>query len=59
MERRKNDIQHFLGSAERFQKYYGENTTLQAFVEKVLLQDNQDNLDEEDEDDDVRKMKSR
>jgi superfamily I DNA/RNA helicase len=55
VERRKNDIMFFIESAERFEKFNGERTTLKSFVEKILLQDSQDNLEEDEEDDDVRK----
>jgi len=54
VERRKNDIQFFIESASRFEKYNAETANLKSFVEKVLLQDSQDN-NEEEEDDDVRK----
>lgn len=53
-ERRKTDVQMFIESAARFEKFQREQATLKNFVEKLLLQDSQDNQ-EEDEDDDVRK----
>ena len=49
VERRRNDVNFFIESAERFVKYNGAHATLKNFVEKLLLQDNQDT--EEDEDD--------
>ncbi len=56
VERRRNDVEYFLNSAERFMKYNAQNHTLQDFVEKLLLQDGQDKKDQEDdEDDDVRR----
>ena len=54
VERRKNDIMFFIESAERFEKYNGDQASLKKFLEKLMLQDSQDNPDEE-EDDDVRK----
>lgn len=51
VDRRKNDINHFIESAERFTKFYGEDANLDTFVEKLLLQDSQDTSDEEEEDD--------
>ena len=53
-ERRRQDIQMFIESAERFQKYNSTNATLKSFVERLLLQDSQDRGDDE-EDDDLRK----
>lgn len=55
-DRKRNDIEYFINSAERFTKYNAKNHTLQDFVERLLLQDNQDKKDDSnDEDDDVRK----
>ncbi len=53
-DRRKNDINYFIESAERFSKFYGEDANLETFLEKLLLQDNQD-TEEDEEDDDVRR----
>lgn len=54
VERRKNDIMFFIESAERFEKYNGNQASLKKFLDKLMLQDSQDNPSEE-EDDDVRK----
>jgi superfamily I DNA/RNA helicase len=58
VERRKNDVMHFIDSANRFTNYYKDNANLKNFVERLLLQDSQDQekkLDDPDEDGDVRK----
>jgi superfamily I DNA/RNA helicase len=54
VERRKNDVMHFIESANRFTNYFKENANLKNFVERLLLQDSQDK-EELDEDSDVRK----
>jgi len=56
VERRRNDVMHFIESSERFTNYYKENANLKNFCERLLLQDSQDKgeLDEEG-DGDVRK----
>ncbi len=53
-ELKKNDVQFFIDSAERFSKYRAQENALKDFIERLLLQDSQDNSSEED-DDDVRK----
>ncbi len=55
VERRKNDIHHFIDSAKRFEEFFKDGATLSNFLEKLLLQDSQDNQENDDEDDDVRK----
>lgn len=55
VERRRNDVMHFIESANRFTNYYKENANLKNFVERLLLQDSQDKDKLEDEDGDVRK----
>jgi DNA helicase-2/ATP-dependent DNA helicase PcrA len=54
-ERRRNDINMFIESANRYTRFKGEQATLKNFVEKLLLQDSQDRQEDEDEDDDLRK----
>ena len=54
VERRRNDVMHFIESANRFTNYFKENANLKNFVERLLLQDSQDKEDL-DEDSDVRK----
>lgn len=54
-ERRRNDVNNFIESAARFQRYYPQKNCLQEFIERLLLQDSQDREEEEDEDHDVRK----
>lgn len=55
VERRRNDVVHFIESSERFCTYYKEKANLKLFCEKLLLQDSQDKEDLEEEDGDVRK----
>ncbi len=56
VERRRNDVMHFIESSERFTNYYKENANLKNFCERLLLQDSQDKGDADDaEDSDVRK----
>lgn len=55
VDRRKNDINMFIDSAARFEKFFKDGATLDNFVEKLLLQDSQDSRDEEDEDGDIKK----
>lgn len=56
VERRRNDVMHFIESSERFTNYYKENANLKNFCERLLLQDSQDKDDADDsEDGDVRK----
>ncbi len=57
VERRRNDVMHFIESANRFTTYYKENANLKNFVERLLLQDSQDKdkLEDEEGDSDVRK----
>ncbi len=56
VERRRNDVMHFIESANRFTNYYKESADLKLFVERLLLQDSQDKDDANDEEDgDVRK----
>ncbi len=56
VERRRNDVMHFIESAERFTNYYKENADLKNFCERLLLQDSQDKEEMSDEEDgDVRK----
>ncbi len=56
VERRRNDVMHFIESANRFTNYYKDNANLKNFVERLLLQDSQDKDKlEDDEDSDVRK----
>jgi DNA helicase-2/ATP-dependent DNA helicase PcrA len=56
VERRRNDVMHFIESSERFTNYYKENANLKNFCERLLLQDSQDKGDADDsEDGDVRK----
>lgn len=57
VERRRNDVMHFIESANRFTNYYKENANLKNFVERLLLQDSQDKdkLEDEEGDSDVRK----
>ncbi len=52
IERRKNDIELFIDSANRFERFYKNLANLKTFVERLLLQDSQDN---NEEDNDVRK----
>lgn len=52
VDRRLQDIENFILSCERFEKY-NPNATLSSFLEKMVLQDSQNNQDG-DEDDDVR-----
>ncbi len=54
-DRRKNDIMHFIESAERFVKYNDKHATLKNFVERLLLQDSQDQKEDDEDDDDIRK----
>lgn len=55
VERRRKDIEFFIESAARFERYHQESATLDLFVEKIILQDGQDNVEEEEEDDDIRR----
>ncbi|AUN98109.1 ATP-dependent DNA helicase Rep [Bacteriovorax stolpii] len=56
VERRRNDVMHFIESAERFTNYYKENANLKNFCERLLLQDSQDKEEmDEEHDGDVRK----
>jgi superfamily I DNA/RNA helicase len=55
VERRRNDVMHFIESANRFTNYFKENANLKNFVERLLLQDSQDTDELEDEDHDVRR----
>ena len=56
VERRRNDVMHFIESAERFTNYYKENADLKNFCERLLLQDSQDKEEmDEEHDGDVRK----
>ncbi|MGZ3789496.1 MAG: ATP-dependent helicase [Bacteriovorax sp.] len=57
VERRRNDVMHFIESSNRFTNYYKENANLKNFVERLLLQDSQDRdkLEDEEGDGDVRK----
>lgn len=56
VERRRNDVMHFIESSERFTKYYKDSASLSNFCERLLLQDSQDKEDLNDsEDSDVRK----
>lgn len=54
VSRRKNDVQYFIESANRFTSYFKEQATLDGFLEKILLADSQDK-EEENEDHDIRK----
>lgn len=53
-ERKRHDIEYFIESANRFTRFNQGDSSLQAFVEKLLLQDSQDRNSVEDEDQDVR-----
>ncbi len=55
VERRKNDVNYFIESANRFTNYFKENANLKNFVERLLLQDSQDDEKLDEKDDDVRK----
>jgi DNA helicase-2/ATP-dependent DNA helicase PcrA len=56
VERRRNDVMHFIESANRFTNYYKDAADLKLFVERLLLQDSSDRDDaSDDEDGDVRK----
>lgn len=56
VERRRNDVMHFIESSERFTNYFKENANLKTFCERLLLQDSQDKEEMSDEEDgDVRK----
>lgn len=55
IERKKNDVHHFLESCERFTKFFGKQATLKNFIARLLLQDSQDNTDLDEEDSDIRK----
>jgi len=55
VERRRNDVMHFIESSERFTNYFKENANLKSFCERLLLQDSQDKEELSDEDSDVRK----
>ena len=56
VERRRNDVMHFIESSERFTNYYKDQANLKLFCERLLLQDSQDKDDADDaEDGDVRK----
>jgi DNA helicase-2/ATP-dependent DNA helicase PcrA len=56
VERKRKDIEFFIESAARFEKYHNDKATLDLFVEKIILQDGQDNVEEEnEEDEDVRR----
>lgn len=56
VERRRKDIEFFVESAARFEKYHNDKATLDLFVEKIILQDGQDNVEEEnEEDEDIRR----
>lgn len=46
---RKADVEMFVESAIRFQKYFGKDATLHNFMEKLLLADSQDSKNETDE----------
>lgn len=52
-ERRQQDVMFFLESAKRFSDSRKQFATLEAFVERLILQDNQDSK-VEDKDDDIR-----
>ena len=49
VDRRLGDIENFVRSCERFEKY-NPNATLNNFLERMVLQDSQDNKEEEDDD---------
>ena len=51
--RRKNDVQNFIESANRFTDYFKDKASLKDFLERLLLADSQDK--EEEGDDDIRK----
>ena len=53
--RRKQDLFRFQESAERFERLFKQNATLENFLERLLLQDSQDSKDDPLDDDDVRK----
>lgn len=55
VERRRNDVMHFIESSQRFTTYYKENANLKLFCERLLLQDSQDKDTLDEEDHDVRK----
>jgi DNA helicase-2/ATP-dependent DNA helicase PcrA len=56
VERRRNDVMHFIESSQRFTNYYKDQANLKLFCERLLLQDSQDKDDADDaEDGDVRK----
>lgn len=48
-ELRKNDLNFMIGSAARFEKNCQEKNILKAFLEKMMLQDNQDDKEEDKE----------
>lgn len=54
VERKRNDVEYFIESANRFTRFSQGNTTLQAFVERLLMQDSQDRDSVEEDDHDVR-----
>jgi superfamily I DNA/RNA helicase len=53
IERRREDITRFIEGAKRFQDYHGQYATLENFIERMLLQDNQ--TDENGEEGDLRR----
>lgn len=54
ISRRKKDVEHFIESARRFTQYFKEKASLNEFIERILLSDNQDDENKLD-DDDIRK----
>ncbi|MFP5458058.1 MAG: ATP-dependent helicase [Bacteriovoracia bacterium] len=42
-QRKKDDVENFILSAQRFKERFGEDATLRNFVERLLLADSQDN----------------
>ncbi|MEK6624142.1 MAG: UvrD-helicase domain-containing protein, partial [Bdellovibrionota bacterium] len=59
-ERKRIDVEMFLQTAEQFYNYHKQNTTLDLFVEKIILQDSQDEQknqeDQEDQKNEVSLM---
>jgi len=48
-ERKRMDVESFIQTAEHFYNYHKQNTTLDLFVEKIILQDSQDEEKNQDE----------
>ncbi|MBI2520482.1 MAG: UvrD-helicase domain-containing protein [Bdellovibrio sp.] len=54
-ERKRLDVEAFIQTAEHFYNYHKQNTTLDLFVEKIILQDSQDQADAQEDQNKIQK----